>query len=477
MRVRTSAGELAGLRTATGVAAYLGIPYAAAPVGERRFAAPAPAPAWDGVRDATRFGPTAPQTPYPPALARLLPTVTIPGDEVLNLNVWTPADRDAAGRPVLVWFHGGALTRGTAALPVYDGASFARQGIVVVSANYRLGAEGFSVLAGAPANLGLADQLAVLRWVRDEIGAFGGDPGRVTVMGESAGGTTTAALMVSPRAAGLFHRAIVQSGPLDAAPLDEAAAVTRRMARRLGVPATREAFARIPPQRLLAALAPASPLKGAAGFRIAVDHDLVPRAVDAAVAESSMPLLTGTTTDEYRLWMVPDGSVHRIRRLHLLLARLKYRIPSSVMREYTAATPGERFGELATDLLLRVPMTDAADARRAPTWVYEFAWPSPVLGIGAAHATELPFVFNTLGAAAELVGPGAPQALADEMHAVWARFVHGEEPGWPRWGATRPVRVFDGAGNPVVNDPRGVRRSAMSAALAARRAAVAGRGR
>ncbi|WP_238011188.1 carboxylesterase family protein [Dactylosporangium sp. AC04546] len=458
MRVRVSAGELAGAEHG-GVASFLGIPYAAAPVGEHRFAAPAPAPAWDGVRDATRFGPTAPQTPYPPALARLLPTVTIPGDEVLNLNVWAAADRDAAGRPVLVWFHGGSLTRGTAALPVYDGASFARQGIVVVSANYRLGAEGFSVLAGAPANLGLADQLAVLRWVRDEIGAFGGDPGRVTVMGESAGGTTTAALMVSPRAAGLFHRAIVQSGPLDAAPLGGAAKVTRRMARRLGVPATREAFARIPPEQLVT-------LQRA--FRLAVDDDLVPRAVDAAVAESGMPLLTGTTTDEYRLWMVPDGSVHRIGRLHLLLARLKYRIPSSVMREYTAAGPGERFGELATDLLLRVPMTDAADARVGPTWVYEFAWPSPVLGIGAAHATELPFVFNTLGSSKGLVGPEAPQALADEMHAVWARFVHGEEPGWPRWDATRPVRRFDGAGNPVVRDPRGARRAVMSELLRGR---------
>jgi para-nitrobenzyl esterase len=310
---RISGGELVGAAV-DGVARYLGVPYAAAPFGPRRFAAPEPVTPWHGTRDATDYGATAPQSPYPGALGTLLPTVTIPGEDILHVNLWAPLDRADGGWPVLVWFHGGSFMHGANALRLYDGTAFARRGLVVVSANYRLGAEGFSVLDGAPANLGLADQAAALGWVRDEIAAFGGNPDRVTAVGESAGGTTVAALMTSPRARRLLHRAVVQSGPLLAVPLDQAAEVTNRMAKHLNIATTRDAFTRVSPASLLATqdrvTGGRTLLSGGVGFAIAIDGVLVPQnpadGFHAGVADD-VPLLTGTTTDEYRLWFVPDA--------------------------------------------------------------------------------------------------------------------------------------------------------------------------
>ncbi|NEB57330.1 carboxylesterase family protein, partial [Streptomyces griseus] len=195
-----------------GVAVFRGIPYAAEPVGALRFRAPAPPEPWTGVRETVAYGPTAPKRPYAPPLDRLLPDPAVPGDGCLNLNVWTPSPgRGTTGLPVLVWIHGGSLVHGSSAVPVYDGSAFARDGVVLVSVNYRLGVEGFGVLPDAPANRGLLDQLAALEWVRDNIAAFGGDPDRVTVAGESAGAVSVAALLASPRSAGLLRRAVLQS--------------------------------------------------------------------------------------------------------------------------------------------------------------------------------------------------------------------------------------------------------------------------
>lgn len=188
-----------------GVAAFLGVPYARPPVGALRFRAPEAVEPWDGVREATAFGPTAPKRPYAPPLDALLPDPEIPGDDCLNLNVWAPwgagprSATERGGRPVMVWIHGGSLIRGSSAVPVYDGTAFARDGVVLVSVNYRLGIEGFGVFPDAPANLGLRDQIAALTWVRDNIAAFGGDPERVTVFGESAGAISIAALLASRR--------------------------------------------------------------------------------------------------------------------------------------------------------------------------------------------------------------------------------------------------------------------------------------
>src|SRR5262245_42429151 len=180
-------------RTESGISSFLGIPYAAAPFGADRMRPPQPALPWDGIRDASAFGPTVPKGDYPPQYAALFPEVVIAGNECLNLNVWTP-DPSASGLPVLVWLHGGSFMNGSGSVGAYDGAAFARDGVVFVSINYRLSAEGFLFLDDGTANLGLLDQLAALRWVQDNIAAFGGDPARVTVAGESAGAMSVTTL-------------------------------------------------------------------------------------------------------------------------------------------------------------------------------------------------------------------------------------------------------------------------------------------
>ncbi|RKS08190.1 para-nitrobenzyl esterase [Nocardiopsis sp. Huas11] len=488
----TRQGKVRG-RVRNGVAAYLGIPYAAPPFGDRRFGAPAPAEPWEGVRDALEFGPTAPQRPYRSPLDQLIPTLDVPGDGCLNLNVWTPEGGDG-GRPVMVWIHGGSLRNGSTALPLYDGSAFARDGVVLVSVNYRLGVEGFGVFPDAPDNRGLLDQIAALRWVRDNIAAFGGDPDHVTVFGESAGAISIAALTTSPHAQGQFRRAILQSGPPHTVPRGEGARAVRSMAKELGVPATAEAFAAVDRGRLLdvqdTVVGGADPTGGGPGFHIVVDDDVVP----ADPAPTSVDLLLGANREEYRLWFVPTGTVERISGLTLRLALLKFRTPGRVARLYRAsrpgARPGEILGEMATDMLLRGPLNRLADSRlrastpqapsagsipetasaaafdaispdafgsapQAPrTFVYEFAWRSPVMDLGACHALEIGFVFDTLRSSEELTGTDAPQPLADAMHRAWVSFATTGDPGWAEWSARRPVMVFDDPDSGVVFAPR-----------------------
>lgn len=458
--VTVSTGAVRGTREGE-LDRFLGIPYAAPPVGERRFRAPEPAPAWEGERDASAFGPTAPQTPYSPAIARYLASVEVPGDDILTVNVWTRADRapDTA-LPVLVFVHGGALTRGAAALPTYDGERFARHGIVYVSIQYRLGQEGFAVLDDVPENLGVLDQELALRWVRREIAAFGGDPARVTVMGHSAGANTLTALLALPHAKELFDRAILQSGPLEARTPKKAGRMTREIARRLKVPTTRAGFSSVPAHDLVAqqtALAAGgSPLGGGPTVALVVGGKAVPRnPLDALLAGAGrgIPVLIGSTSEEYRLWLVPSGAVDKATWLTVTVARLAARVPARIIRAHRArrpgAKPGEVLGEVIGDILLRGPITRFADSRvgaaDSPTWVYEFRWRSPVDGLGAAHVMELGFVFDRLAEAdaVGIGGPDGPQTLADAMHRAWVSFVVDGDPGWETWSARRPVQAFD----------------------------------
>ncbi|MFF3809697.1 carboxylesterase/lipase family protein [Streptomyces bacillaris] len=457
---RTAQGTVRGA-VERGVAVFRGIPYAAAPVGARRFRGPEPPEPWEGVREALAFGPTAPKRPYAPPLDRLLPDPEVPGDEWLNLNVWTPST-DAAGLPVLVWIHGGSLLHGSSAVPVYDGWAFARDGVVLVSVNYRLGIEGFGLFPDAPANRGLLDQLAALEWVRENIAAFGGDPDRVTVAGESAGAVSVAALLATDRAAGLFRRAVLQSGAPAALAPEAARGTTALIAKRLGVPATAAKLAAVEPEALLAAqtgvTSGGNPLTGRNSFQLVVDGELLDRDPAEALrtgAASGVDLLMGTNTEEYRLWFVPSGLTERIGRLKLRLALLKFGVPNATARIYRAnrpdATPGELLGAVATDLLLRAPLNRLADARvgaEGATYVYEFGWPTPVQRLGACHALELGFVFDTLAHpdTRALTGPDAPQELADAMHRAWVDFATTGDPGWLSWDARRPVRFFGAEG-------------------------------
>jgi para-nitrobenzyl esterase len=481
--VATTSGKVRGVRTG-GVTAFLGIPYAAAPVGPALFEAPRPAPAWDGVRDAVDFGPTAPKPGYPAPFDALLPEPVVPGDEFLNVNVWTP-DPGGAGLPVLVWVHGGAFRNGSNAIPTYHGHAFARDGVVLVGVNYRLGAPGFAVLPDAPANRGILDQLAALEWVRDNIAAFGGDPGNVTIFGESAGGMSVTTLVAVAAGSGLFQKAIAQSGAgHSVATVDDARLVTAELAARLGVEPTAAGLAGVDVPTLIAtqqavavdATAQPEPKRWgpsivAAGmaFLPVVDGDLITaRPVDtiAGGVGHDIPMVIGTTTDEYRFFIGPTGVIAAATTdmVHGVAAHRGW--PAETVDLYAdnrkGASPGDVLAAMITDQYFRVPAVRLAEARAgAVNYCYEFAWPTEVQDLRACHALELGFVFDTLSGNTQLVGPNPPQRLADEMHGRWVAFAQDGDPGWPTYDTTtRQVLTFTAEGSAVVNDPRADERRA-----------------
>lgn len=474
--VATSYGKVRG-SVEEGVARFLGMPYAAAPFGPNRFGAPVAPEPWDGVRDALAYGPTVPKPGYRPAFATLLADPIIPGEDCLNLNVWAPDEGE--GRPVMVWIHGGAFRNGTGAVPHYDGTNFARHGVVCVTINYRLGVEGFVQLKGAPANRGLLDQIAALEWVRDNIAAFGGDPGNVTVFGESAGGMSVTSLLSMDL--GLFQRAITQSGAGQVVQTaEDALLVTNELAARLGVAPTAEAFAGLPPEKIL----PAQVALGdefaerpdparwgtttvAAGLPYVpvVDGELLRRRPVDAIADGAgrdVPLLTGTTTEEYRFFLVPTGVAQEVTedRLDGILARrgTDPAIARTYQRNRPDATPGDVLCAIVTDSFFRIPTYRVAEGRddaAAATYVYEFAWRTPVQNLGACHALEIGFVFGNLGGGG-LAGDDPPRELSALMHRAWVDFATSGDPGWAPYDLdARPVMVFDGDGAKVVHDPRG----------------------
>jgi para-nitrobenzyl esterase len=480
--VRIATGQVRGARQGD-VAVFLGIPYAAPAVGPARFQAPRPADPWDGVRDATRHGPTALQAPCPPPISQLLPSSVEDGPDYLNVNVWTP-DPGGSGLPVMVWLPGGAFVRGANSIATYDGSAFARDGVVIVGVNYRLGIAGFPVLPDAPTNLGIRDQLLALEWVQENIAAFGGDPGNVTVFGESAGGMSVATLVASPLSKGLFTRAIVQSGSGDAVgDADDLRLVTEAVADRLGVAATAAELAAVDPDALrfvqtavgLEIRERPDPQRwgrstiaaglGIMSFFPCVDGEVVTGVpTDVIASGPAVPLLTGTNTEEFRLFSVPTGVAASVTAEALPGVVARYGWPSEVVDLYAAgrpdATPGELVTAMLTDTAFRVPtarLAEATAAGGAPAHVYEFAWRTERADLGACHALELPFVFDTLyrEPEASLIDPGAaPQALATEMHAAWVSFGRDGDPGWPVYTPDdRAVMTFDNESR-LVHDPR-----------------------
>ncbi|GGV12763.1 carboxylic ester hydrolase [Actinomadura cremea] len=479
--VRTQHGRVRGI-TRDGVTAFLGVPYAAPPFGPNRFRAPRPPEPWDGVRDATEYGPTAPKPGYAGPFRTLLPDPEIPGEDCLNLNVWTP-EPGATGLPVMVWIHGGAFVNGSGAVPTYDGRNFARDGVVCVTINYRLGVEGFASLPGAPLNRGLRDQIAALEWVRDNIAAFGGDPGRVTVFGESAGAMSVTTLLSLDL--GLFRRAITQSGSGSIAQdPDDALLVAKEIAARLGVEPTAEGFAALDPSAILPVQAAVSgevsalPDPGRWGATTAaggmaltpvLDGELLahrPEDAIAAGAGRDADLLTGYTAEEFRLFLMPTGVAAVLTHDLVGAATAGMGVPPAVAAAYRDRHPGLSAGELMatiiTDSLFRMPAHRTAAGHTANggrTWMYEFGWRSPNHDLGACHALELGFMFDTLEPDSALAGPNPPQALADAMHRAWVRFAADGDPGWEPFDVpARTVRVFDGEANATVRDPRGAER-------------------
>ncbi|HEY0933580.1 MAG TPA: carboxylesterase family protein, partial [Trebonia sp.] len=322
--VSTAAGRVRG-RAEHGNAVFRGIPFARPPVGALRFQAPELPAGWDGVREAAKFGPQCPQAAIPGGPGT--PGAAVPpadsSGEWLTVNVWTP-DPEARTLPVMVWIHGGAYMFGTGG-PGYDGTPFASAEAVFVSCNYRLGVEGFAQIDGVPANRGLLDVVAALRWVRENIGAFGGDPANVTVFGESAGAGVIAALLAMDSARGLFRRAIAQSVPGTFFSAALATAVTEEIAAAAGLPATRAALSGADPQRLVAAqVNVAGRMKeflhwGAlrisdTPFSPVVDGEVLTRAPWRALvsgAAREVELLTGHNKEEYRLFIAMSGRLGR----------------------------------------------------------------------------------------------------------------------------------------------------------------------
>ncbi|MEU4597191.1 carboxylesterase family protein [Nocardia sp. NPDC023988] len=490
--VTITGGAIRGT-TEGGVTRFLGVPYAAAPVGPRRFRLPEPVERWEGVREATSMGPTCAQSPYPAPIHALIGSDGIPGDDYLNLNVWTPAV-GGAGLPVLVWIHGGAFVRGSNARRIYDGTAFARDGVVMVSINYRLGISGFAELDGAPSNRGLHDQLCALRWVRENIAAFGGDPDNVTIFGESAGGMSVAALMAAPQSAGLFRRAIVQSGNGSvAAEADDARLVSAALAEHLGITPTAADFGALGPTDLcsaqnavaLALMTDPDPQRwgtsvierglGIMSLFPVVDGDILdgtPTEVLAAHPQRRVPLIAGTTADEFRFFTVPTGIAAGVDADSLPFVLARYGIDPSVAHTYSRqrpdAAPAEIFNAILTDWCFRAGTMDLAEtnAATAATYVYEFAWPTALPGLGACHVLEVPFVFDAVDNAHTLTGPTPPQPLADEIHAAWVSFATHGNTGWSAFTpAEKNVRIFDHPASSTVDNPRAEELAALRQAI------------
>ncbi len=483
----TISGPVRGLLD-EGVHRYLGIPYAAAPVGPLRFKAPQQHAGWTDAWDATAFGPTAPYQlrDFPTLdLTPLVGSGWVHGDEYLNLNIWTPSAAKTAGRPVMVFIHGGAWVGGAGSAPVQDGTSFARNGVVCVTVNYRLGIEGFLPIPGAPTNLGLRDMIAALEWVRNNIANFGGDPANVTVFGESAGAMSIGDLIVSPLAKGLFRRAILQSGH---GSMVRSIKTTRklvdRLAKILGVSADVEGFRSVSVQAGLDAQdqvqAPTSgldmrdengrdPAYGLSKFLPVHGDDVIPVRPLKALAEGAgaeVDVLIGTNAEEMNLYFVPTGVKAKLGRMlaWFLLSRSE-RGALGILRRYGLGMRGIPGGTTLThalnDLVFRWPARAYAAAHQGRTHFYEMDWRSPALGgeLGACHAVDVPFVFNTLATATGPIGvlgqTPAPQALADRIQKIWIDFARDGSAPWPEYEpATRQVfRLDEGRAGPDADFP------------------------
>ncbi len=475
---QTKAGTLRGTLGPEGIARFFAIPYARAPFGPLRFAAPEPAPGWDGTRDAVEFGPTAPKPDAEHSQSQLdfLEDPSIAGDDCLNLNVWTP-DPTATGLPVMVWIHGGAYLSGSSAQPLYDGTTFARDGVVFVSPNYRLGVEGFGLLPDAPSNRGVLDLLLALEWVRDNVAAFGGDPANVTVFGESAGAGLVLALLALDR--GLFRRAVISSAALTAslAP-EDAAKVVADIAERAGVAPTAAGFSAVDPQHL-ANLSKLAWLDMAADpdpqrwglttvgtgmtFTTAHDGELLARPPLELILDGAgrgVELLIGCTSDEMLALVAGDGpgDEKTVARASAFLELNGAPATAYQGYEQICGTPAAALAAVMRDAMFRLPALRVAEARGdAATYVYEFGWPSPIPGLGAAHGLDIGFFFDNLGHS-PIEGPEPSQQVASDMHAAFVRFAASGNPGWGRYETqTRPVMVFaDGGG--VQSDPHGAER-------------------
>ncbi len=487
-----------------GLFVFKGVPFAAPPVGARRWLPPEKPEPWTGLRDARRFGAVAHQNAV---MLTALAAMAIDGEQsedCLYLNVWTPAP-DGKRRPVMVWIHGGAFTIGSGSQALYDGSVLARRGdVVVVTVNYRLGPLGFIRLADvtngkipASGNEGILDQIAALKWVRDNIAEFGGDPGNVTIFGESAGGMSVGTILAMPSARGLFHKAIPQSGASHTgAPVARANRTAERVLSKLGVhPGDAGAIRALTPAQLLTGTLlgdgkTPDPELGMA-YQPVADGTLVPRAAIEMVADGSasgVAVMAGSVLEEWKLFSLMDPSLPKLDRAGLG-ARISRRLTAdgadALIDDYEKAraargesvTPAELFTAIETDRVFRIPAVRLAQVqgRHDPrVFSYLFTWPSPAMrgALGSCHALELGFVFGTnhLPGMSAFAGTGpAPEKLAVQMQDAWLAFARSGDPGCASAGtwagyteACRSTMVF-GANTKLEDAPRDEERRAWDA--------------
>jgi para-nitrobenzyl esterase len=489
--VDTAKGKIRGT-TEAGVHSFKGIPYAASTAGANRFRPPAPVEPWAGIRDAVAFGASAPQGPGgSDPLTAWYGALQPVGEDCLSLNVFTPGLNADARRPVMVWIHGGAWASCAGSAPGFDGAHLAQFGdVVVVTVNHRLNLFGYVRLDDPDerfadsGNAGVLDLAAALQWVRDSIARFGGDPGNVTIFGQSGGAAKVSALLAMPAARGLFHKAIAQScsGSLRLAGPEEAARMTHALAAQLGIEAgSGAAWQAVPAERIIAALR-ATPRS----FRPVLDGRSFPQnPFDPAAPPLArdIPLMIGNAANEATLYLAADprnftldsDEVNkRVGRFVQIDAAETSRLIDAYRAALPDPSPSDLLAAIATDYTYRRNTTHEAAlqaaAAQAPVYAYVFNWKTPVMGgaLRTPHTLEVPFIFGTTDAAASLVGTGPDIApLTRMMMTTWVAFARTGNPNtaalppWPRYdGEGRNTMMLE-VDSKVASNPGGEARQAL----------------
>ena len=478
----TAAGKVRGVEV-EGIKVFKGVPYGANTTGRNRFMPPAPVPKWTGVRDALEYGPSAPQTE--PGVRRNASDLAVAGaglpqegEDCLVLNVWTPALDDGRKRPVMVWCHGGGFSSGSGSSPITAGLNLARRGdVVVVTINHRLNVLGFTYLGepggpeySASGDVGMLDIVRALEWVRDNITRFGGDPGTVTVFGQSGGGRKVATLLAMPEAKGLFHRAIIESGAtLKLVERDQATRVASELMKTMGLDKTQVRELQMAPvDRVMAAyfetMRRMNVDQMTQGFSPAVDGKAVPQHPffpAAATVSPDVPLMLGSTRTELtssaaaELFSLSDAAMRK--RIGDLIGVAAGPTVDAYSRANPGASPSDLYFLIASDYRYSGPVMTIADRRAAlrkgPVYLYYWRWETPVDGgrLKSPHTIEIPFAFDNIKAATRLTGGGAEaMALADKVSDAWIAFARTGNPSTPKlpaWtaynSADRPTMVFN----------------------------------
>jgi len=498
----TAFGKIRGLDV-DGIQIFKGVPYGANTAGKNRFMPPVDPPKWAGVRDALEYGRSAPQTE--PGTRRTTSDLAVAGaglrmegEDCLVLNIWTPAVVDNRKRPVMLWCHGGGFSTGSGSSPGTEGANLARRGdVVVVTINHRINVLGFTYLAepggsdfAQSGDVGMLDIVHALRWVRENIGQFGGDPNTVTVFGQSGGGRKVGTLLAMPSAKGLFHRAIIESGPtFKLVERDQAARVASELLAKLGLKRSQvRELQNLPVDQIMSAyfavVRSMNVDQMTMGFSPTVDGKAVPRHPfhpTASDVSPNVPLMLGSTRTE--LTNSADAATFSLSedamrgRIRDLLGESAGHVVDVYRKANPGASPSDIYFLIASDQRYGAPIMKIAERRatlgKGPVYLYYFRWESPVDGgrLKSPHTIEIPFAFdNVKSSRLTSTSPEAP-ALADKVSDAWIAFAKKGDPNTPklpRWPAfnpkDRPTMVFNNESK-VENDPIREQRQAMFAAL------------